>query len=178
MNKMIKGAVVAGLGVALLLGGGGTLAYWNQAVESEAGVVAAGDLNLVSQGETWTSDATGTIADIAEYRVVPGETLTFSQELEVTLVGDQMQAELTVDGAVNQGFVDGTVDITGPEITDAAGNAIAPVLKPAADSDTVTVTASVTFVFSAETTDRQSTNASYDFSQVRFVLSQLSPSQA
>ena len=29
MNKMAKGAIATGLGVALLIGGGGTLAIWN-----------------------------------------------------------------------------------------------------------------------------------------------------
>ncbi|GAA3326839.1 MULTISPECIES: alternate-type signal peptide domain-containing protein [Paeniglutamicibacter] len=48
MNKMTKGALATGLDVALLLGGGGTLAVWNKSVAEPAGTITSGDLELTA----------------------------------------------------------------------------------------------------------------------------------
>jgi alternate signal-mediated exported protein len=178
MKKMTKGAIVTGLGVALLLGGGGTLAVWNDSADSTAGGIVAGDLELTDQ-ETgvWRSDVTGaTISDIGSYRVVPGETLTYTQDLTVKLTGDQMVATLDHQGTgVDNGFGN-DVTVSEPVLTNAKGEVLATELKP---SDSGTVTATTTFDFIdrglAQTLD--STNASYDFSGVAYVLKQEAPAK-
>lgn len=94
MNKLAKGALATGLGVALLIGGGGTLAVWNAEQSVAPGKIVTGDLQLDAGQGTWTN-AQGPI-NIDNYRAVPGDKLTFTQDVEVDLKGDLMLANLTV----------------------------------------------------------------------------------
>lgn len=174
MNKMTKGAIATGLGVALLLGGGGTLAVWNAGAEGSAGTITSGDLNLHAEAGQWQSNISGVIGDINEYRVVPGETLTYTQDLAVTLDGDNLQATLTVTGAgQNNGFNPNFVTVSEPLLQNSAGTVVATtVLDEQSPED---ITATITFAFSADTPARDSVNATYDFSNVGFVLEQQAP---
>ncbi|MCC2594706.1 alternate-type signal peptide domain-containing protein [Tessaracoccus sp. OS52] len=176
MNKMIKGAVVSGVGVALLLGGGGTLAVWNSAQESSAGQIVAGDLNLEAGAGSWKSNLSGAISDISTYRVIPGETLTYTQPLTVTLVGDELEATLKVTGAsANNGFTAANVAISEPTLANSAGDVLASTVL---DEDSPeTVTASTSFTFKSTTTGRDSVNATYDFAAIGYLLEQLAPSE-
>lgn len=174
MNKMIKGAAVAGLGVALLLGGAGTLAVWNDSAESQAEKIQAGDLEVTAHPGNWTSSLSGAIGaeDIAQYRVIPGESITYSQQLDVVLVGDELKATLKVTGAdVTEGstFQPGDVMVSS-ELTNSEGEILPEDILTEKDSGVVN--ASVTFTFDAETTGRDSVNASYDFSKIGFLLEQ------
>jgi alternate signal-mediated exported protein len=172
MNKMIKGAAVAGLGVALLLGGGGTLAIWNDAADSQAGSIIAGDLDLVADDAgTWTSSLSGPISVIGNYRVIPGETLTYTQPLTVKLTGDELVANLVVTGAgQNNGFTPDNVAVS-TTLTNTAGKVLpATEFRSGADQQ---VTASTSFDFLAKTDKRDSVNATYDFASVGFKLEQL-----
>ncbi|MDK1360207.1 alternate-type signal peptide domain-containing protein [Arthrobacter sp. zg-Y1219] len=103
---MAKGALAIGLGSALLLGGGGTLAVWNaSATATEAGQIASGDLKMTAGAGTWSSNMTaGTITRIADYKMVPGEKLTYSQPLNIILVGDRITADLTTTNAIADAF--------------------------------------------------------------------------
>lgn len=171
-KKMIKGAALTGLGVALLLGGGGTLARWNAADEAGAGTIVAGDLNVEAQTGEWTSELSGEIVDITNYRVIPGETLVYSQELDVTLVGDELEATLKVTGtSENQGFTEGNVSVEPVVITTADGEILSgDVLTPA--DVTGTITALPAFEFHDSTSGREDVNQKYDFSDIGYELTQ------
>ncbi|NLE96739.1 MAG: alternate-type signal peptide domain-containing protein [Propionibacterium sp.] len=168
MNKMFKGAALTGLGVALLLGGGGTLAVWNAAAETDAGQIVAGDLNLEADAGVWTSDLAGGAIDIEDYLVVPGETLTFTQPLSITLEGNQLAADFTVTGtSAANGFASGTVDVTTTLNGQPVGDGLR-LTESAKASSAVT-----TFAFDAD--GRESVNAEYDFSKVGYALDQVVP---
>lgn len=93
-----KGALAAGLGVALLVCGGWTLAVWNTAVQTQGSTIASGDLKLTA-GEGTRKNASGTIiSKIAEYKVVPGDNLTFSQTVGVVLYESLLPAKFSVTG--------------------------------------------------------------------------------
>ncbi|MCC9205448.1 alternate-type signal peptide domain-containing protein [Arthrobacter sp. zg-Y769] len=173
MNKMTKGALSIGFGAALLLGGGGTLAVWNQTVDTNAGTIAAGDLGLTAGTGTWTSNGTP-IKDINSYKIVPGETLTYSQPLTVDLKGDKMQANVKVnaDGILTGDFITNDLKlIEPPTLTNSAG-AVLPttVLTPTKDEKPQTVTASVSFKFDASA--KSSTNATANLNNVSYTLEQ------
>ena len=104
MNKMAKGALAIGVGAALLLGGGGTLATWNATQNSSAGSIASGELKLEAGTGTWTSNMTAGTIRAADYKMVPGEKLSYTQDLTATLVGDRITANLTATGAVAKAF--------------------------------------------------------------------------
>jgi len=91
MNKFTKAGIATAAAVALLMGGAGTLAYWNSTAALGAGTaITAGNLKVEPTGTgAWTG-----IADIANYRIVPGDTLTFTQQVTVTAQGDTLVAKL------------------------------------------------------------------------------------
>ena len=180
MKKMTKGAVVTGLGVALLLGGGGTLAVWNADDTADIGIVTAGDLNLDAKAGVWTSNlASQPITNIASYRIIPGEKLTYTQEIDVTLKGnDGLKAQLTVGGidSVTNSFGGHLQDIS-YSITDQQGKTVfsqnnmgGQVVRHGK------YTAAASFTFNAE--QRQAANATLDLRKISYRLTQLTPAQA
>lgn len=173
---MTKGAIVTAAGVMLLIGGGGTLAVWNVQQDAEAGTVHAGDLNLVAGVGEWTVEGQTEPIDIDTYLIVPGDTLTYTQDVDITLDGDNLSATLAVESpaGVNGGFVADTY--TTSDVTLTKGGV--PVASTLTDSVTDAV-ASVTFEFLASPTkDREGVNATYDFSGVAFTLEQTVPQPA
>jgi len=171
MKNMTKGAIVTTLGVALLLGGGGTLAVWNAEQNASAGTIAAGELSLKADAGQWTN-AAGTVVNIATYKVVPGDKLTYTQPVTVTLNGSNLSATLKTTGtSVNNGFTAANVVVSQPTLRNTAGQ----VLPTTVLKNTQDVTASTTFEFKSTTTGRDSVNAKYDFSSVGYYLEQQAP---
>ena len=181
MNKMAKGALAIGVGAALLLGGGGTLATWNQSQASNAGVIASGDLNLAAYEGTWTSNIAGGIqpAAIADYKMIPGEKLTFTQKVDVTLEGTNLSANLNVtggkgtNGAGLEAFEDGNIAVSDVVLTKDSV-AVANPLKTSVTG----IDATVTFELLGTTTGRDSTNATYNLGAIGFELVQNAPTTA
>ncbi|MCQ9163340.1 MULTISPECIES: alternate-type signal peptide domain-containing protein [unclassified Arthrobacter] len=179
MNKMVKGAIATGVGVILLVGGGGTLATWNQAQQANMGSVVSGDLNLAATNGKWTNAAGTVIPDITAYHVVPGDVLTYTQDVTVTLTGDLMQAKLAVTGAGQDGTgataFGGAATLSPTTLT--KGTQILPdtILTPA---DSGVVKASTTFTFNTSTTGRTATNATYNLGGIGYALVQQAPASA
>lgn len=88
MNKFAKGSLAAGAGIVLLLGGVGTLAYWNDEVGIKGGTVEAGSLDLHAKQGTWAPEIT---------TWVPGDESTYTTTLELTTKGDNIQGTVTLD---------------------------------------------------------------------------------
>ncbi len=174
MNKMAKGAIATGVGVVLLVGGGGTLATWNQASNASMGTVVAGDLNLKANPGEWKNASGTVIAKIGDYKVVPGDTLTYTQPLTVTLTGDLMVAKLAVTGAsAASGFGDNAT-VSETTLTDAKSHKVLPdqALRP---SDAGNVVATTTFTFNESTKNQDATKASVDLSGIGYALVQQAP---
>lgn len=170
-SSLIKGTAAIAVGAALLLGGGGTLAWWNAADSAQAGTIAAGDLNVVKAAAGAWTDRDGNAVNVATYKVVPGDKLTYTQLLNVTLTGDKMAANIlaTGTGAVN-GFTPANVIVSDTVLT-AGGVAVANPLTASTQ-----VTATITFEFKSGTTARSDVNASYNFGNVSFTLQQIARS--
>ncbi|WP_031331188.1 alternate-type signal peptide domain-containing protein [Williamsia sp. D3] len=104
MNKQTKAAVAAGAGAILLLGGAGSLAYWNDEGTSPGGEINSGQLSLddCTGGGGWTDVKNNTaIADINAFRIVPGDVVSYNCSTAVNATGDNLTATLSVDlGAV------------------------------------------------------------------------------
>ncbi len=166
-STLIKGTAAIAVGAALLLGGGGTLANWNASASVAPGSISAGDLNITTDNTkgVWTN---GTSAiDISTYKIVPGDKLTFTQDLNVTLTGDKMAAKVSTVGITPaNGFTGNNVTVTGPQLT-VNGQPIPNLL-----STSKTVTVSITLAFDPATGGRTDVNAKYDFKEIQFVLTQ------
>ena len=180
MNKMAKGALATGVGVALLLGGGGTLAVWNQTANADAGTIAAGDLNLTVKDDAavngWYTAAGVKITNINNYKIVPGETLTYKQLLDITLKGDAMKADLSVKlpetGVFGTNAAWGDVTALNSAQTDLlADNEI---LASEVKDNKETLTASTTFTFN-DVSARTAVNVSQALGNVSFQLTQIAP---
>ncbi|GAB3118958.1 alternate-type signal peptide domain-containing protein [Glaciibacter psychrotolerans] len=101
MNKLLKGSLAGAAGIALLLGGAGTFASWNDTAGVTGGTIVAGNLKLIdSTTGTWTvshdGGAPAAIANIATFRAVPGDVLTYSSSVKVVATGDNLVATLSL----------------------------------------------------------------------------------
>ena len=116
MNKLVKGAVATAAGVALLMGGAGTFAYWNDSVGVSGATITAGNLKVADSGTagTWTvlkngslgTGAIGTVgasavavSDISTFVASPGDTLTYTKTVRITASGNNLTAKLAISDA-------------------------------------------------------------------------------
>ena len=173
-TTLIKGSAAIALGAALLLGGGGTLANWNAEATTTPGTIVAGDLNVENTTAGVWKDRLGATINIATYKVVPGDKLTFTQDLAVTLKGNKMAANVATTGiSATNGFTPANVTVSAPALTVG----VTPVSNPlVASAGTQTVTATITFEFLSTTTGRADVNATYNFNNVAFQLTQIAQS--
>lgn len=102
MKKLTKGTIAAGVGVALLLGGGTTLAYWNDSVNMAGSTIQAGNLQLTQTSTpTWqikhTSGELVAVPDITAVRIVPGDQLVYTGDYNITAQGQNLafKADIT-----------------------------------------------------------------------------------
>jgi len=107
MNKTLKGSIAGAAGIALLLGGAGTFALWNDSAAAFGGTVQSGALSVaLNGGPTWkdvSTDAANTswspvaVGATPADRLVPGDTVTFTQLVDVTATGKNLKANLSFD---------------------------------------------------------------------------------
>lgn len=121
MRKTTKGAIAVGAGVALLLGGAGTMAAWSVSknLSDQSGVTAGNlDLTLNTAGAKWywglTTINTTTNAvtcsgpdtnnqitgGIATVKLVPGDCVVYVTPATVVASGNHLTANLAVTGTV------------------------------------------------------------------------------
>ena len=166
-------AIVAG--AVLLLGGGTTLAYWSTQATVNAGTVSSGDLNLtLVETPSWSLTPEGgtaaPVADITVIDIVPGDTVTLTQDVTITLIGENLIADLAVDGVtVPTGILPTVVTVTDDEGAAFPGTG----LTSALNGERVTV--SVAFQFDPATPDRELVLTDFSFEDVQLTLSQQDP---
>ncbi|MCW2797319.1 alternate-type signal peptide domain-containing protein [Nocardioides sp.] len=154
MQKSIKGALAAGVGGVLLLGGAGTLAYWTDTGTVSGSDITAGHLRLVSPScAGWKMDGG---AAFTTQLVVPGDVLTQVCTYEVDAAGEHITASFDVSTPT----WDATNALTSQLALSATYKigAATPSSFPAAVVDGDIITATVTATFTGGT----ATNASED----------------
>jgi alternate signal-mediated exported protein len=112
MNKLVKGAIAGAAGIVLLMGGAGSLAYWNDSANagpaSGQNLINAGTLTVLPvDAGTWTKgfyNAGGTLvgststilpANLGAVRIVPGNKLSYAQTFNLTASGDDLYFTIT-----------------------------------------------------------------------------------
>jgi alternate signal-mediated exported protein len=112
MRKTTKGAIAVGAGVALLLGGAGTMAAWQLTSTAAPGSVSSGQFDLVSNtGATakWGTATNATTCTVsatdfpAGGKLVPGDCVVYTQPVTVTASGNRLVATLTISSVANTG---------------------------------------------------------------------------
>lgn len=170
MNKLTKAAIAGAAGIALLLGGAGSLALWNDSTSISAVDITSGTLTIdeVASAGSWTSPA--------PTLWVPGDSAEYTTQLEIGATGDNLKALLSV----NPGSITGdlatalefeiTVSGAVPGVT-AGTTAGTYEITDAADGQTLDVTVTVTFpALSVSGTTAQ--NQTVDLSGLNFLLQQ------
>lgn len=98
MHTTTKGAVAAGAAAVLLLGGAGSLAYWNSSATLNGGSITTGSLKLtgVSCDASWKyANGSSSGANVVQ-GIVPGDSITKSCTFTVAGSGDHLTATPTV----------------------------------------------------------------------------------
>lgn len=94
MNKNIKASIAIAAGVVLLMGGAGSLAYWNDAQTlGSAGTISAGTLTATPGTGGWTKSFNGGTASavtLGSTQIVPGNTLVYTQTFTVNASGSDL----------------------------------------------------------------------------------------
>jgi alternate signal-mediated exported protein len=112
MNRSTKGALAVAAAGALLLGGAGSLAYWNSSQTVAGGSIASGTLTLTQEaGQSctdWALDAAGgaTTYTPGSTLVVPGDVITKTCDYTVHASGAHLAAHLTMDATTITGSND------------------------------------------------------------------------
>lgn len=181
MKGRTKGVLAIAAGAALLLGGGYTYAYWSTSATLTDSAVQAGDLNLELGDGTWTLDGVLTApapvtGPLDAVRIVPGDVLTLTQPVTVTLVGDTIAADLSTsfDSAIPADlapYVTVGFSATG---FGTAGTGDVYRITPAAGNAPIEGTATVTITFSGDTPDRVGVTQTINLDEVAFNLTQAS----
>jgi alternate signal-mediated exported protein len=190
MKTVTKAAIAGVAGVALLLGGAGTLAFWTDTQEGSEVTIATGNLDLgtPADGTGWAlqQNASDLPADTAEAAsvpyvaqlLVPGDTLTKTVNIPVVLTGENNRARLDVTSANAAGALDSSLSaeiltINGVAVTTPADGVATVTLTTAQvaalTGGNVPVTYRVAFDWTADNTTKLATTtfqAEYTLTQV------------
>lgn len=92
-------AVLAGaVALGLLAAGGGTFSRWSEERQITDDSISSGEMSLATVNAPVWTDQHGTI-DPSVFKMVPGDTVTFSSTTRITAVGDNLTASLALDAA-------------------------------------------------------------------------------
>ncbi|MDO9380338.1 MAG: alternate-type signal peptide domain-containing protein [Nocardioidaceae bacterium] len=184
MKKSTKGAIAAGAAAVLLVGGAGSLAFWSDSEGVDGGTITSGRLTITPAGTpapTWTDETTGTaIPDIGAFRIVPGDSLTYTADFVVEAVGDNLAATIEVDDDSITGSPTLLAETT-QSVQVLDGGAALTAITEAQDGDTVTAEVTFTFPYAAATNASQSTTAALqtvDLTGLTLDLNQSGPQTA
>lgn len=169
-------AIVAG--TALLLGGGGTYAYWSTQTALSSGSVQSGNLDLSLGTGTWSLKGVlgdvQPVTDLAGVRIVPGDVLTLTQPLNVTLVGDTIAADLKaeVGSAFTTGILGSNLDVA--LTVSSYGTPTGTNTYRLTQANNGAATATLTITFKPSTAQQVGTSQSVDLNNISFTLTQAS----
>ncbi|MBF4161197.1 alternate-type signal peptide domain-containing protein [Nocardioides acrostichi] len=138
MKSALKATLASGAGVALLLGGAGSLAYWNDTTVAQPGDLVSGTLTLGdSVCGDWTLDGAQSF-DPASDKIVPGDSLTLVCDSTIAIEGKHAAADLSATAA---GAVDNLLeDQLTIGATYAIVNSDATTRTPSMDGSTIDLT--------------------------------------
>lgn len=168
MNKLTKASIAGAAGIALLLGGAGTLALWNDSANLTVGSITSGTLTISDSAGTWDVNA----PDLW----VPGDSFTYTGTLAISATGDNLAATLDVDlddfvTGNNNDFAD-ALDVsftaTGSGISLNAGT-----YEVAPGAGTVSVDVVVTVTFPATIDETTAQGLTVNLNGINFVLQQV-----
>jgi len=170
MKKTTKGAFAAGTAAVLLLGGTGTLAYWNATDTNDPGAIGSGRLALLNETGVWQLNG-GVVADPTAVVLVPGDEVSFAGSYEIDAAGDNLQATVSVTGASEAGTLASHVTTTSTFTLDGVELTGAEVVTEEDDGELLAVAIDIDFPFGT-VVDNTSQGLALDLTQIAVVLTQ------
>lgn len=174
MKKTTAAAATAAVGAALLLGGAGTLAYWSDDATSDGQNIASGELKLGAlNGSTQTWEMDGS-AYTSSRLIVPGDVLTTTVAVPVTLTGENNVAVLDVATPTLTGStaLADALEVEIVSVNNFDGNEAELTVESLAGASSVDVEISVTF--DSATAELVAQAATVEFS-AEYTLTQIAP---
>ncbi|QDE36374.1 alternate-type signal peptide domain-containing protein [Microbacterium foliorum] len=175
MRKVTKATIAGALGVVLLTGGT-TFALWSDSANVNGGTVNSGTLALTPSGTpAWNDISTPTPVPItiADFLIVPGDTIEYTAAFTVDASGDNLSATLDVSdpvAATGDAALLAATTVTqtftyvgGEPVTDGA-------ITSADDGEVINVT--VTIVFDESTPGTTAQAESINLSDMTITLQQ------
>ncbi len=155
MKNSVKAALAAVAGGTLVIGGFGSLAYWEDAETEDGSTITSGELDLSAPDcpDGWVND--GATVALGSFRMVPGDVLTKTCEVTVSAVGDNLTTKLAfVKPSLDTNTLAGELDYGatyarngGTPANLAAYDNAAPTITNLADGDTISVSFRVELPF-------------------------------
>ena len=174
MKKNTKGAIAVGAAALLLAGGAGTMAAWSDEASLDGDTVTSGQLliDAVEGTGNWTW-ADGEDFDPTEDRIVPGDSVTYTSEYDLTVVGNNLQASITadIDGIDVSGELSEYLTEPATEVT-LDGDELGVITE---DNNDDTVTVATTITFNPNTSGTDGMNESANLSGATITLQQTAP---
>ncbi|KIC68735.1 hypothetical protein [Pseudarthrobacter phenanthrenivorans] len=104
-KKLLLGLAALGVGAALITGGGAlgvTNANWEKSITTPGEKIQGGKLGDALSGQpgyfdTSSDKAAPTPIDLATFRAVPGDQMSIAQAQAVTMIGNNLKADLIVE---------------------------------------------------------------------------------
>lgn len=107
MNKTTKGTIAAGAAVLLLLGTGGSLAYWNSSLDLGTHSISAGQLKVTQQTAGWErityGAVTGEKVNPSEIKLVPGDKLQYTGVYNIAAEGRNLAFQVSLKNGSIEG---------------------------------------------------------------------------
>ncbi len=176
MNNLTKAAIAGAAGIALLLGGAGSLAFWNDSTGMGGASITAGTLTISSNTDgAWTND--GNPVDLATFRAVPGDELVFTATFNVTATGDNLSATVGITGdSIVAASAGGADTALAGLLTESASFLVDGVstttVVGAAGTQVVTVSVTVTWPDGTSAADNAAKNGAVDLTAMTITLTQ------
>ncbi|WP_105035347.1 alternate-type signal peptide domain-containing protein [Cryobacterium aureum] len=160
MNKLLVSAIAGAAGLTLLLGGAGTFALWNSSASIAGGTIAAGTLTVADSATAGVWKSGATVITLSNYRIVPGDVLTYTKTVDIVASGDNLVATAVLDPATVvptnaaapidvklAGYItkSATLSITGAGITGTSPNLTITPTATGGAARTATVIVTLTF---------------------------------
>lgn len=182
MKKLITGAIAGTVGIALLVGGAGTFALWSSQAQVTSTNIQAGHMTLeaVAGGKWQEISSTNVATDLPSgYKIIPGKTVQFTQDLAITAVGNDLKADLTY-GDLTKSTSD-TLSTYMKNVAVVVSSSDANVVPSTVNGKTVlsvnapgtyTVKVAVKATFDPAVTGQQGADLTYSLNTLGFTLAQ------
>ncbi|WP_186324374.1 alternate-type signal peptide domain-containing protein [Microbacterium paludicola] len=99
MHKTTKAVIAVGAATVLMLGGGGSLAYWQTSVSSSATTFQTGYMSMDTREREWSVNG-APVADLSGYTIVPGDVIVYEETIRVE--GEGTNLHLAADVAFGE----------------------------------------------------------------------------